>query len=275
MRLNQYLSNSSLEEDMSGLNFPALSANTLFHFTKSIENLIGILTNEFRPRFCLEDFNVAINNESSNEILEFAVPMTCFCDIPLSHTGLHLSAYGDYGIGMSKLWGKKHGIAPVLYAYSGSLITSKLLTMMGRVWKQGEQLAVRKELFDDFYDFMCFVKPYEGDLWREGRKLTNVRFYDEREWRFVQAMSDDFYRYGLTKTEFLNAEIRSEANNKLAEISRIDFEPSDIKYLIVQHESEIVPLIREIERIKGKYGFDDVRLLASRVISAEQIRTDF
>jgi len=45
--------------------------------------------------------------------------------------------------------------------------------------------------------------------------------------------------------------------------------------LIVRREDEIVPLIRQIELIKGKYGFDEVKLLSSRVISAEQIRSDF
>jgi len=43
---------------MSTLAFPAISANTLFHFTSSMENLLGILTNEFRPRFCLENLYV-------------------------------------------------------------------------------------------------------------------------------------------------------------------------------------------------------------------------
>lgn len=79
----------------------------------------------------------------------------------------------------------------------------------------------------------------------------------------------------MQKADFLNEVIRREANKKLAEISRIGFVPNDIKYLIVRREDEIVPLIREVERIKGKYSYDEVRLVASRVISAEQIRSDF
>jgi len=38
------------------ITFPPLSANSLFHFTNSLENLLNILKEEFRPRFCLEDF---------------------------------------------------------------------------------------------------------------------------------------------------------------------------------------------------------------------------
>ena len=33
-----------------------LSANTLFHFTNNIDNIINILTNEFSPRYCMESF---------------------------------------------------------------------------------------------------------------------------------------------------------------------------------------------------------------------------
>ena len=56
---------------------------------------------------------------------------------------------------------------------------------------------------------------------------------------------------------------------------RIPFEPNDIKYLIVRREEEIVPFIRNIQEIIGKYSLQEVQLLTSRVISAEQIRADF
>lgn len=261
---------------MNHSNFPALSSNTLFHFTRSIENLIDILTNEFRPHFCLEDFNLLAGSVPYKVDLELGIPMVCFCDIPLSQTGFHLSVYGDYGIGMTKSWGRKQGIAPVLYTYAESLPTSKFITILQRFIGADSNEGLLKELYDNLFDFICFVKPYEGDLWREGGKLSNIRFYDEREWRFVPSMSDNFYRYGLTKTDFLNEELRRDANNSLAEISRISFEPNDIKYLIVRCEDEIVPLIENIERIKGKkYSLHDVRLLASRLISSEQIKSDF
>jgi Putative abortive phage resistance protein AbiGi, antitoxin len=257
---------------MNHSNFPPLSTNTLFHFTKSLENIIDILTNEFRPHFSLEDFNLLRGKKLPSEEWERGIPMVCFCDIPLSQTRFHLSVYGDYGIGMTKSWGIKHGIAPVLYAYSESLFTSKFTTILQGVLK-GD---LRKQLKDDLFDLICFVKPYEGDLWREGGKFSNIRFYDEREWRFVPTIPDDFYRTGIPKADFLKETLRREANSRLAKLSRIRFDPNDIKYLIVRREDEIVPLIKEVERIKGKkYSYDDVRLLSSRVISSEQIKSDF
>lgn len=45
--------------------FPVLSANTLFHFTPSLDNLINILTDEFRPHYCLEDLNVVLQKKMS------------------------------------------------------------------------------------------------------------------------------------------------------------------------------------------------------------------
>jgi hypothetical protein len=39
---------------MQPLNSRGLSANTLFHFTSSLDNLLNILTNKFHPNFCLE-----------------------------------------------------------------------------------------------------------------------------------------------------------------------------------------------------------------------------
>jgi hypothetical protein len=61
----------------------AISAQTLFHFTKSAEALIGILREEFKPRYCLEDQTVMRHPDGPN-MLELAIPMVCFCDIPLS-----------------------------------------------------------------------------------------------------------------------------------------------------------------------------------------------
>jgi hypothetical protein len=67
---------------------------------------------------------------------------------------------------------------------------------------------------------------------------------------------------------------RSNANNEIGG-SRLSFTPTDIKYVIVRKESEILPIIRDLERIKGKYSLDEVKVLTSRVMSAEQIVQDF
>src|SRR5437773_4048710 len=145
---------------MNRLAFPTVSANTLFHFTGTMENLFNILNNVFRPRFCLENYNVLTAGElSPSEDYEWAVPMVSFCDLPLSQTGFHLSVYGDYGIGMTKSWGKRNGIAPVLYVYPEALLTSKFADLLNRVGKEERGSDLRKELAHTLYDLSCFIKP--------------------------------------------------------------------------------------------------------------------
>jgi len=43
----------------------------------------------------------------------------------------------------------------------------------------------------------------------------------------------------------------------------------------VRREDEIVPFITQVKRIKARFSPEDVELVASRVISAEQIKADF
>jgi hypothetical protein len=57
-------------------NLRGLSANTLFHFTSSLDNLLNILTNEFHSNFCLENLNIL----EELPVTEMAIPMLSFCD---------------------------------------------------------------------------------------------------------------------------------------------------------------------------------------------------
>lgn len=212
---------------MNNPSYPPISANTLFHFTNSLDNLLNILRNEFRPRFCLENYNLLGRQVPEDMGYEFAVPMVCFCDLPLSQTATHLSVYGDYGVGMTKAWGTRNGITPVLYLYRESLLTQRYAEMFKIAAREEPNSPKRNRLSKALYDFACFIKPYEGDLWRESAILSNIRFYNEREWRFVPVLPEDFFRTGLSKEAFLNDDTRNAANEKLGQLSRIPFEPND------------------------------------------------
>ena len=83
------------------MSFPIISSNTLFHFINKREYLINILSNNFRPRYCFENLSCLYPNAGIPELLDNAVPMTCFCDIPLSNIGNNLATYGNYGLGLS------------------------------------------------------------------------------------------------------------------------------------------------------------------------------
>jgi len=258
---------------------PTISSNTLFHFTKYEENIISILKEGFKPHLCMEDLNIVLQDkptEKEAEELQHAIPMVCFCDIPLSQSSNHLDTYGQYGIGLRKDWGNQNKISPVLYAHEESEITSAVLRMLTRLPNDFDN-----KLRDDIYWIYCFTKPYKGKLWREEEKKFSDeihRFYDEREWRYIPSLRNYFHNdvlsdYCLKKREYLDKSQRDKINHKLEKMP-LKFKASDIKYIIVPSDEEIISIIKEIGQIDG-YNRDDKRLLFSKIISAKQIEEDF
>jgi hypothetical protein len=123
---------------------PILSSDTLFHFT-TWDNLIGILENEFYPKFSLEKFS--FKNNISNIS---AVPMISFCDIPLSQIKLHVNRYGSYGIGLKKEWGITKGINPVLYIEKNSNLSSDIYNLfINIIRKNKEESGEQKKQYDE------------------------------------------------------------------------------------------------------------------------------
>ncbi len=100
-----------------------ISANALFHFTNSYERLISILSNNFYPRYCIEDMSIIVDDYEDFRYNEVAIPMVCFCDIPLSQITNHTSVYGNYGIGLTKEWGINKGLNPIMYSLNNSIAT--------------------------------------------------------------------------------------------------------------------------------------------------------
>lgn len=250
---------------------PAISSNTLFHFTNK-ENLIGILENEFYPRFSLEYYQV-------DEITSFkiGIPMVSFCDIPLSLVYKHMAKYGNYGIGMSKEWAERNRLNPVLYLRRGSQTTQILNDVLNvgaeaveGVRKLGieiESLTKRRDLLIKLF---TFTKPF--DCLTKDSEIT--KYYDEREWRYVPDPSSyNGAKIILTENKFKDP-LLSEENEKLKK-AKLRFHPSDINYIIIKEESERLDLLEEIGQIKRKYERHTRSVLLSKIISAEQIFQDF
>lgn len=250
---------------------PAISSNTLFHFTKE-ENLLGILKNEFHPNFSLEHYHL-----DETGPFAFGIPMVSFCDIPLSLIYSHMTNYGNYGIGMSKEWAKRNMLNPVLYLRRNSQITQVLYDIATSISKeiQGihkegieiESLTKRHKLLAKLF---TFTKPYEGT--NKSGEIT--KYYDEREWRYVPDPSSYNSRKIMLKEEEFNSPMLSEENEKLKN-AKLHFQPDDINYIIIKEESERLDMINEISWIKEKYDDNTRRILLSKVISAEQIHQDF
>jgi hypothetical protein len=198
--------------------------------------------------------------------------MVCFCDMPLSQAAAHMSIYGRYAIGLTKDWGMAAGVSPVLYTYSGSATTEATLFLHLQIEDLQDTLDDDASFHPRTERLLCFLKPYSAELLRHGKQPTTVRFYDEREWRYVPA---DGWR-GLNHEQFSNQRYRDSANEALWPQCCLSFEPSDIRYIIVEREQEIPRVIKEIQRIKSrKYDLSDIEVLCSRVVAAHQILADF
>lgn len=286
-----------------------ISANTLFHFTSSKNALLNILRSGLYVRHSLENYESILYDEA-----EIVFPMTCFCDIPLSHVKRHCSTYGRYAIGLSKSWGMKHKVNPVIYTYPNSSTTELLESVITEIASffdinddvkkqipkgvKGKNAALdlndffsssskyapeiqRKiqELQHTLSHFIRYIKPYEGKFYRVEKYLENpVKFYDEREWRFTPSRK---FLYGLGlkdsyKAEYYTNPVKRRAINiKLAQHLKLDFAPNDIRFIIVDKDEEIPGMLGSIEKIFGKRVVsDDLKLLGTRLISLEQIDED-
>ena len=165
-----------------------LSANTLFHFTKTYDNLENILKNELIPRYCLENYSDLI----AGGLNETAIPMESFCDIPLSQIKNHVKYYGRYAIGLKKEWGINNKICPVIYYTAqqcGSMFPLKEIYDITYKGFEGSPDKNLIEIYISWHKFIKYLKPYRGKLWRDNKYLDEtITFYDEREWRFCPDM---------------------------------------------------------------------------------------
>ncbi|MGB1247406.1 MAG: abortive infection system antitoxin AbiGi family protein [Chitinophagales bacterium] len=245
----------------------SLSSNSIIHFTKTSSALKGILQNNFKVKYCHEMINL-------KNALDYAAPMVSFCDIPLSQIKEHVGKYGTYGIGLSKEWAQKNKLNPVIYLQSNphlanSIDDSYVNIALGKNFEWQKLTEEQK----NWLNILRYVKNYEADLSRGGEIIKNYRFSDEREWRYTpdyrecaeMAINPFFYKTEAQKT----------AMNKKIENLRLNFGPNDIKYIIIEKETEISEFVDILKKSKGtEYSYDDVERLMTRIITSEQIKTD-
>ena len=243
-----------------------LSANTLIHFTSSSGNLKGILRDNFHVFNCKEE--VVLNGKLGT----YYVPMVSFCDIPLSEIKEHISKYGSYGIGLTKDWGMKNGLNPVLYMAPDSTLSSSYRSALAYFNPKKDGENGWNDAQKSLLDIARYLKNYEGKLTRQGITNKNYRYSDEREWRFVPPYSSDCEM--LLVEEITKPEIKKAADEKLTML-RLRFEPNDIKYIIIKDDSEISGFIEYLRNVKGRtYTMHDIERLTTRILTTEQIRDD-
>ncbi|MGM9690516.1 MAG: abortive infection system antitoxin AbiGi family protein [Bacteroidaceae bacterium] len=196
--------------------------------------------------------------------LDYAIPETCFCDIPKSQIRNHVKYYGSYGIGMSKTWAKRNKISPVFYMDTASKTHNTIANRIKKV-KNGEPI---EELV---YRFLFYAKKVCGmDIsFRESNTdpiLDSKRkFYDEREWRYVpDIIYKDYIQFGEYRTN------KPSFDNSRMHQYGAKFDTNDIEYIIIKSESER----KRIVDFLNKSGIGKKDVLISKIESCEHIQNN-
>lgn len=227
-----------------------LSADTLFNFTPKLEFLISKIENRFKPRLVLEDYApFGIN-------LIKAIPMVCFCDIRLSDLSTHIKAYGDYGIGLSKEWGNKNGINPLIYISSENSVILDIFSNL--ITNKDENI---KEYATKLF---LYFKPYSGI-----QKERYRNFYNEREWRYIP---DNNEIISFSKEDFDNEKKREDANNEIFNKNTLNYSLNDIKYIILRNETEkekVAKTISQVFSVEKEVVYKNICFISKKIIDKD------
>lgn len=147
-------------------------SNSFFQRVNDYTIIEKIIEQGFKAFYCKEEIFRGKGVPSTF----IGIPMVSFCDIPLAY--ISKNNYGKCGIGMSRKWGRKHHLEPVLYYPNDiSCQSTKMIIKAADAF-----LSNRKE--SDSYRILGYAKPMEKPTKIVGRSSDN---YAEREWRKVYA----------------------------------------------------------------------------------------
>ena len=126
----------------------------------------------------------------------------------------------------------------------------------------------RKQREIAFFKLIKLVKPLNGNMLISG-EIIEKEFYQESEWRYTPL--EDIDDTAVFQSEF---ESEKEDRNKDAEKHKLQFSPTDIKYIFVKNDNDIPVIIDLINNSLGQYPLNDLKILSSRIISLTTIETD-
>jgi Putative abortive phage resistance protein AbiGi, antitoxin len=248
-----------------------VSSSVLFHFTKSMDCLKGILKNGFFPRYCLEYSLEPGDRKTASKRRPpmYAVPMVCFCDLPMSLIHKHLKEYGPYGIGLDKAWGLKSGVAPVIYTHRKAQTRQPIIHLTTKAVRTGDEKAA-----NDLKVLAAYTKPFVGPAWRERarpRFQTRVRFYDEREWRFVpRVRGSDLF---LSWKDYKDTSKRRSLHKNFEKLA-LAIQPDFIMYLILPYERSENNVMELHDYLMTLYTRKDAILVTSTIMTEDCIQED-
>ena len=246
-----------------------LRTSSIFHFTKSLDSLIGILSNGLIPNYCSETL---YDKEGIN--ITLGVPMVSFCDIPLSRTYEHTIKYGYFAIGLGSEYAEDNNINPLLYIANDQLIRRAFPSIFS-----GKSMRPKMVLPSSY---LGLLKRTYGEF--KGQEINN---YAENEWRYIVPSDRKFLKWFYTKEEYMewrgnvDEPKPSPMQNPFLESRKLIFTAKDINYIIVETEKDIPMLIAyllnasQIGGSKTRLSDQDKYYLINHITSFERIRRDY
>ena len=119
---------------------------------------------------------------------------------------------------------------------------------------------------------MVYMKPLSGKMLRDGKDIDRV-FYDEREWRYIPSAIGRTDIPCVILEEYLYMQERWNKALKKRPETWLRFEPSDIRYIIIEGAYDfdatcsVISKVATTERIKNQ--------LLSKIIIWDDIKEDF
>lgn len=251
------------------------SANVFLHCMRNEEYLKTILLNHaFIPRYNIED----ISYLQLSGYDQIAVPMVCFCDIFINRLRPHMEKYGKYGIGMKKDCLIEKGLNPIFYVNPESFVSRDFSHILQLTI---DKLNAPNEYQDeDFLNYQMFqllyTKPLSGRM-RIQNEIREMNFHDECEWRYIPDMNGtDLLPFILDEEIMDNGKALNRYNEALSYYmgGRLSFSYNDIKYIIVEKESERLNII---DFIMNKLDIDEQEkyIMLSKIIAYKDLEGDF
>jgi hypothetical protein len=186
-----------------------LSANSLFHFTDDFDKLTSILGGKFHGSYCKEQFH-------HNGVAQIMIiPKISFCDIPLK-TISNIHVYGNYGIGLTKDWGMRNKLNPVLYleknaslkeiystSLEGTLSLGKLINDMQRNISMMIDQIKDRPLTEEYTLKQKLLHLDEVKEVIEKLHLADrASHFNQYSMNFVKHYEDDLIRNGTTTLNY-------------------------------------------------------------------------
>ena len=276
-----------------------ITANALFNFMPKYEYLEGILLNmSISPRYYPEDISYLQLKKDSKDLVEWYIPMTCFCDIPLHQISYHAEGeptspddrgYGKFSIAFHKKFGIKKGIQPIHYLNEGSINVVELANTINLLLSQDDENLISNSetdatLTNFIFEYIRVIKPYYGKMKRKDEsgniKWVEKNFQDEHEWRYIPEFKLGELPLMLVEEEEIRAEVINNVYTNsvpLTSEGMLKFEVDDVRYIFVdtvENRSKLIKFIRG-KRKGRRLSSQEKDILISKIMVYDELKEDW